>query len=302
VKKVIILMSTYNGEKYIREQIESILTQTYKNIELFVRDDGSKDSTTKILEEYARAGKLTWFQGENLKPARSFLELVKKAPEAEYYAFADQDDVWDSDKIEVAVNMLSNVPNEKPALYCSATRLVDENLNVITPIAHCKNFKLTFGEALVQAISPGCTFVFNRKSKEYLDMFKSEYISMHDALLMLIATAFGNVIFDKQPHISYRQHSNNVIGTQHSLVSRYKRRLKRFLFSKDTNSRYKMACAFEQSFKDLMTEQDLVLLRVLTNYKKSLFSRMRLAFNKEIRMVDKLDNFFLFILALLGRI
>lgn len=302
MEKIIILMSTYNGEKYIREQIESILNQSYKNLELFVRDDGSKDSTISILEEYARDNKLTWYQGENVKPARSFLELVKCAPEADYYAFADQDDVWDSNKIEVAINKLSNISDEKPTLYCSATRLVDEQLNIIASRAHCKNFKLTFGEALVQAISPGCTFVFNKKSKDYLKKFKSTYISMHDALLMLIVSALGEVVYDNNPYISYRQHSNNVIGTQHSFVSIYKRRLKRFLFSKDKNSRYRMACALEKNFGSIISEEKLSVLKLLTSYKRNISSKSKLAFNKEICMVDKQDNFFFVILTFMGKI
>lgn len=302
MEKIIILMSTYNGEKFIREQIDSILLQTHGNFELLVRDDGSTDGTIKVLDEYKKAGKLHWYKGENLKPARSFLDLVKNAPLADYYAFCDQDDIWDPDKIEVAIKMIAGFSKEEPALYCSATRLVDENLKIITPVAHCKDFKLKFGEALVQAVSPGCTFVFNKKCSEYLSAFEADYISMHDALTYKIATAFGNVFYDRNPHISYRQHGGNVIGTEHSKIKIFKRRLKRFIFTKEPNSRYRMACAIEQNFGDIMDKESQEILKLFTGYKKSFIAKLKLIFSKNIRMTNNSDNFFFKILVLLGKV
>ena len=93
-KKVLILLSTYNGERYIKEQIESLLKQENVKVSILVRDDGSTDGTINILNEYQKQGKLKWYTGENLKPAKSFMNLVENAPEYEYYAFCDQDDVW----------------------------------------------------------------------------------------------------------------------------------------------------------------------------------------------------------------
>jgi glycosyltransferase involved in cell wall biosynthesis len=302
VKKVIILMSTYNGEKYLREQIDSILAQTYTNIELIVRDDGSSDSTKTILDEYSENGMLSWYAGKNLKPAFSFLDLVRNAPEADYYAFSDQDDVWDIDKIETAVNSLSKVSEDKPALYCSATRLVDAELKVLAPVAHCKNYRFTFGESLVQAVSPGCTFVFNYKTKVLVDDFKSDFISMHDALIYKIVSALGNVIFDKQPHISYRQHGGNVIGTEHSKTRAFYKKVKRFVFSKESNTRYKMACAIEENYANLMDDENLKLLKTFTNYKASLITKYKFTTNKNIKMVRKQDNLFLALLAFMGKI
>ena len=93
--KVAVLMSSYNGEKYIRPQIDSILAQEGNfELSLFVRDDGSTDKTQAILQEYAQKRKLTWYTGNNLGPARSFMDLLKKCKGFNYYAFADQDDYW----------------------------------------------------------------------------------------------------------------------------------------------------------------------------------------------------------------
>ena len=101
--KIAVLMSAYNGEKYISQQIDSVLTQTYPEVELYVRDDGSTDQTCRILEQYESEGKLHLLKGQNKGFARSFFLLLRKAPEAEYYAWCDQDDVWRSEKLERAI-------------------------------------------------------------------------------------------------------------------------------------------------------------------------------------------------------
>ena len=104
--KVIVLMSTYNGEQYIKEQIESILNQTYSNMELYIRDDGSKDQTVAILKKYEQDGKLHFSQGKNMGFINSFFEVMRTSGEADYYAWCDQDDVWLPEKIERAVKEL----------------------------------------------------------------------------------------------------------------------------------------------------------------------------------------------------
>lgn len=102
-QNILVLMSTFNGEKFIREQIESILAQENVNIKLLVRDDGSTDKTLDILNEYKNKGKLNYYIGKNLGPQLSFMHLLQNAPYCEYYAFADQDDVWLKDKLSTAI-------------------------------------------------------------------------------------------------------------------------------------------------------------------------------------------------------
>ena len=119
-KSVTILLSTYNGEKYIEEQLESIFAQTYwQNCNLFVRDDGSKDGTVAILKKYEKEGKLRLECGENIGFVRSFFWLINNAPESDFYSFADQDDIWNADKIERGVKKLLEADNSKPQLYFS---------------------------------------------------------------------------------------------------------------------------------------------------------------------------------------
>ena len=119
MKKVLVLMSTYNGEKYLRIQIESILAQKDVCVSLLVRDDGSSDATTLILDEYAKEGKLTWYSGKNIRPAQSFFDLLFNAPESEYIALSDQDDFWLPEKVYKGCEKVMKMPEDKPCMYCS---------------------------------------------------------------------------------------------------------------------------------------------------------------------------------------
>ena len=135
-KRISVCMATYNGEKYVEEQIKSILNQTSVNVTLLIRDDGSKDRTRTILQKYAENNSNIDLRLEqNIGCCRSFYRLAKIArdeyPDYDYFAFADQDDVWDSDKLETAVSMTSHLDKDKPFLYGSNYRLVDQDLNFI---------------------------------------------------------------------------------------------------------------------------------------------------------------------------
>lgn len=164
--KVQILMSTYNGEKYLKEQIESLINQRNVDISILVRDDGSTDGTVKILKEYQEKGILKWYDGENLKPAKSFLDLINKADESDYYAFCDQDDVWLEDKLEIAINKLNSCDKERPALYYGRPRLVDSKLNYIKNPKKSKDCMIKYESAIINSNATGCTMVFNKKLKD----------------------------------------------------------------------------------------------------------------------------------------
>ena len=125
-------MSSYNGEEFIREQIDSILGQEGVETALHVRDDGSTDSTQEILEEYRKQGKLRWYTGDNLKPAKSFMDLIATVEtDAEYIALSDQDDVWLPEKLKTATEALKEFPKDRPAMYYGNTKLVDRELKEI---------------------------------------------------------------------------------------------------------------------------------------------------------------------------
>lgn len=130
MKTVMVLLSTYNGEKYLKEQIDSVLSQKNVNVNILVRDDGSYDETKTILQKYQDEGKLKWYTGNNLKATYSFLDLLHNTPKADYYAFCDQDDVWNENKLIMAINKLENLPKYKPALYTGRLNITDSELNI----------------------------------------------------------------------------------------------------------------------------------------------------------------------------
>lgn len=221
-----VLLSTYNGKQYIREQLDSILNQSYQDIQIQIRDDGSSDGTIAILKEYSeKYDNIQYYVGKNIGACASFFELFNyKEYNADYYATCDQDDVWMEDKIEVAIKQLENY--DQIALYCCRTQLVDEQLQPIED--HLRNYcpRPSFGNALVENICTGCTIVFNQKLYQLIKGKRPQYCVIHDMWLYQVASCFGTVIYDDQPYIYYRQHSGNVIGLDRSRIGLIKRQIR----------------------------------------------------------------------------
>lgn len=211
---VFVLLSSYNGEKYIRQQIESILAQEGCEIRLIVRDDGSTDDTLKILAEYKNEGKLEYYQGSNLGPAKSFLTLMINAGEAEYYAFSDQDDIWENDKIIEGIRKLPKTQN--PALYCSNLRMVDNQGNVLAPLFLPEKIATDFYSLVLQSgYLFGCTMIFNRPMQQFVaSRGLPQYLVMHDVWLGIIAAMYGNLVYDANTYINYRRHEGNFTGNK----------------------------------------------------------------------------------------
>lgn len=266
---IVVLLSSYNGEKYIQEQLDSLYDQTQK-VDVLVRDDGSTDSTCKILEQNAKAGKLNWYSGDNLRPAKSFWDLVKNAPQADYYAFCDQDDIWFNDKIEKAVNILQKVAKQdQPLLYCSAVDVVDENLNPlkIKFNHHPGCAYLDFAHSLIYSLAPGCTMVFNDLARnEFVkyDMDK-EFPIIHDWLAHKIVAMLGQIVYDFSPSIYYRQHSNNVIGAHKR--SRIKRVINLMRSSECVRSN--SASSLLHIYNEQLDDEKKILLNLVANYKNN---------------------------------
>ena len=212
--KILILMSTYNGEKYLETQIESLLQQKSVDLDILVRDDGSKDTTTEILEKYQKQGVLKWYQGENLRPAKSFLDLLYHCPrDYDYYAFCDQDDFWLPEKMISAVNKLSDQP-EVPSLYFCDLQIVNSTLE---PIGEAHNYRkgVQIPQMILAYSIPGCTMVMNRMLHEQIIKYQPDpdHVTMHDCWTYYIcAYTGGRIIGDSNCLIKYRQHGQNSIG------------------------------------------------------------------------------------------
>ena len=194
--RVVVLMSSYNGEKYIREQIESILWQSYRNVKLYVRDDGSTDGTLDILKKYAEKGELVLYEGENLGYVQSFFELLRLCEDAPYYLWCDQDDVWEKGKLERAVQILEKNQSERPCLYFSDYDYYDEKMNFQK---HGLDHKRgpSFANSLLDCIPLGFCSVFNSAARKMMTNKIPEHCCGHDWWTYMVCAAFGQVIYDR---------------------------------------------------------------------------------------------------------
>ena len=268
MEKIIVLLSSYNGEKYLREQIESILSQRDVEVELRVRDDGSTDSTRDILDEYREAGKLTWYTGPNLKPAGSFMDLIRTAGEAGWYALSDQDDRWLPEKLSRAVSALKQADPSKPALYCSGTILADADLNPI-PDGRKGNRQFTLKQTLISSGATGCTMCFNRALLELLRRPCPEHKLMHDNWIYKVCRVTGGTIIkDDRSFILYRQHGGNAIGG----FSQNNHPFRRHLESIRTEKRYRSeaVAALLEAYRDDMPEENRKTAEQLAHYRRGL--------------------------------
>ena len=276
---VVVLISTYNGEMYLKEQLDSLIHQTI-SCDLIVRDDGSVDSTQAILDDYQKRNLLEWYSGPNLRSAKSFLNLLSRASSYDYYAFCDQDDVWDSEKLEIAINSISSFKG--PAMYCSDTQLVDSELHSLGRGGNVAEG--TFAESLISNPVTGCTMVFNRALRDLVIQYQPRFIYMHDWWIYRLCMAVDGVfVFDKIPHILYRQHEFNVIGGRDSKRNVFKRHINRFFSHKD-GVRYVDAIELYQGYSNQIKGRNKEILEKVVHYKESIKDTIKLAFAKEINL------------------
>ena len=224
--KVIVLLSTYNGEQYLQEQLESIYNQTYPNIEILIRDDGSKDNTKTLLKDAEKQNRIKVITGENLGFVNSFFELLKQAPIADYYAYADQDDIWEKDKIQRAVTKLEQVKNNKeiPLMYYANYQFYDEEMK--RDWKSPKRNVVSFENSLVECSNLGMTTVINHKAKEVLlNYLPQKHCKGHDWWTYMVCAGFGKVIFDDYIVAKHRVHEKNASLCGETWIQKHKRRI-----------------------------------------------------------------------------
>lgn len=301
MKKIQILMSTYNGERYIREQLDSIMAQDYPELSLLIRDDGSKDATVDRIEEYAATHpqrKITLIKGDNLGVLDSFMFLVEAADDdCDYFAFADQDDVWHPDKISRAVRALEEDPDA--LFYAGAYLPVDQDLHPIRTRAAKK--KPSFYNAIVENIAIGCTIVFTRKMRELTRGVDIQGACIHDWWFYILATAVGHIVYDPKPSLYYRQHSANAIGSKDSVLKKWKTRSRRL---KDWRREVFTHCELLlEHYRDRMDKDKVAALETFLGYRElGLFKRLAYLAGTPIHRQTVLDELLLKILLLFRRI
>lgn len=217
--KVAVLMCTYNGESFLAEQLDSFERQTHGNWVLVVSDDGSQDGTLALLDDYRNnrwgAERLRVVQGPKRGFAANFLSLTARDDiDADFFAWSDQDDIWNEDKIEAALAWLQTIPQHIPALYCGRTHLISESG---APLGGSPRFCLPpgFANALVQSIAGGNTMVFNQAARDLIREAGADInVPAHDWWAYQLVSGAGGIInYDLEPKVRYRQHSENLIGS-----------------------------------------------------------------------------------------
>lgn len=263
LSSVAIIMCTHNGADFIKEQLDSIAKQTHTNWKLYVYDDSSNDHTVQIITDYAKmldSNKIHIISVQHGHFAKNFLSAIYSTPDHyDFYAFADQDDIWLNNKLETAILMLRTLESSESNLYCSRTELVDSVGNHIgfSPLF---TKKPSFENAIIQSIAGGNTMVFNKAAKYLICSVRADLeIVSHDWwLYQLITATGGNVLYDSIPHILYRQHGRNLIGSNNGFMAKITR------FHMLLNGQFKSWNSINiealNSAKHLLTRKNLILL------------------------------------------
>lgn len=219
--KIAILMATYNGEKYICQQIDSILSQTCKDWELYIHDDGSTDNTIAAVESYVEKypDKIHLIDGKSTGGAKYNFFYMFGQVEAPYYMTCDQDDVWLEKKIELTYDKMLTIEDKAdiPCLVYTELRVVDSELNTIadtmSEYQSLDCHKRTINQFILQNSVTGCTMMVNRALRDkMLRITNIDNTIMHDWWAALVAAQFGKTAFIDEPTILYRQHGDNSLG------------------------------------------------------------------------------------------
>ena len=279
---VLVLMSTYNGELYLRKQLDSILHQEKVRVHLLVRDDGSTDHTCDILREYAgKYPNLEWQTSENVGFVRSFSILAEKALSypvpVDFYAFSDQDDIWMPNKLKTACCSLEDDDPGTPLLFSSNSLFVDDNMTVLGSF-HKDTPHYTKQNVMIYPTEQGCSMVFNRST---LELYNSHppVNAWHDRWVCLICNFMGKSVYCQTPLFYYRIHGGNMLGKKQKFWDRIVDDAKFFFTSDAKNSQ--MVEEFHRAFQSRLSEEDLGILNVFLHYKDSFRNKWKIVMSSE---------------------
>ena len=309
MKRVLILLSTYNGEKYLREQLDSLYAQVGVEFHILVRDDGSSDNTVAILEEYnQKHSNITTITGNNLRAIRSFYALINYTLENrliyDYYAFCDQDDVWKPNKLEDAIAQIEKSKSNRAFYFCAA-EYVDSDLNHIG-VKYIPD-KGDYKSAIIRNYSLGCTIVLTKQlffecseaSQTYQKRISVGYIPYHDVWFYSYALCTkATVIYDSNSHILYRQHSSNVT---HASKNMYKRLWLAYKSQKRVRNSHEQLAGLLLKTGQINDKDVIRYLTDISEYRKTIRNTIQLFFNIDTSSCNKLDSFLWRMLVLLHR-
>ena len=300
-EKVVILLSTYNGEKFLKEQLDSLLQQTYQNIDIMIRDDGSKDNTVNIIKEYQQKyNNIFLEEGKNVGFIKSFFALLKKVEKADIYSYCDQDDVWESDKIERAVQFITKEEKEIPVLYFTNSDYYDMDMNFI---GHAeKNKMYNFRNSLVECVSQGMTMCINKKARDIITKDIPENTLHHDWWSYMVCSGLGKVIYDDKPEVRYRRHSKSVTAEGKSFIEFQIWRFKKFFVGDSLKQIKKQIIEYSNLYRDKLKEEDKKVLDLFNKTKYNLIIALKKVFYPKRFRKKISDEIMLRILFLIGKV
>lgn len=303
-ERLTILLSTYNGLPWLDEQLDSIARQTWPDIRLRIRDDGSTDGTPARLRALAQTSRLSdgVVFGKNVGVFRSFMELLaEEGEDSAYFAFCDQDDVWLPDKCERAVRLLRTVDPEVPAMVYTRLRFTDANLNPtgLSPIPTQSGFHT----ALVQNQATGCTIVMNAAARRKVLESVPHWALMHDWWCYLVVSAFGTVLYDPEPSVLYRKHGRNVTPATPNWTCEFLHRMRRFMGDgaipqKVTDQAREFRSRYAHG---LPPDKKAILEGFLNARSQGTIGRIRYALTMPVRRNTPIDTLLMRLLIIIGR-
>ncbi len=278
MKKVTVVMSAYNGSRYIANQLDSIFRQKDVYVTCYVRDDGSKDDTLQVLDSYTPiSGNLIVEEGDNVGWERSFLLALKDAPQSEYYAFADQDDIWFEDKLIKGIQALEAHGNlDRPVMYHCNKVSVTEDLKPLPHQVRRTPRPLNRQNAMVQEYAQGCSIILNEKARQLVLEYMPKKKIAHDFWCGLLCYLFGDVIYDNEPRFYHISHGNNASGEGHTLGS-WAGRFKKFFTGGAVY--YTPYDDLLEGYRERLRKQDLEFIEKAKTYKQSIFKKSSLFFS-----------------------
>lgn len=287
IPHVNILLSTFNGEKYLSEQLDSLLAQTYPNITIFIRDDGSSDTTVAILKAYQSVspGKIVLLSdnfSNNLGYMQSFWILLSKSSDADYYAFCDQDDIWLPDKVALGVQTLEQMDKTLPLLYSSSFDYYDENLQ-FTGHAQALSSHIVLKDVLFYTPAFGFTILINQTLRKIALAASSLDFIPHDGWCQKIASSMGVFLYDSSITAKYRRHSSTVTHATSDKIKLIRKWLENDILGTGLSENYFVIRRLYEEYKDSMNASDQNLLETFMEqpvtfilYLKRLFFPKRL--------------------------
>ena len=282
MEQCLVLMSTYNGSKYLKEQLDSILNQKDVDVTIKICDDNSSDDTIEILKEYAnKYNNISYkINSKNKGFTYNFIDNLfdEESKGYSYYAFSDQDDIWKENKLITAINKIKEKNTTLGTLYCSNLTLVDENLNIIG-YQEKKDISKKYYSGLASNIATGCSMVFDKYLYEKIIKKYPENIYLHDYYIFLIARYTGEVYYDTNSYILYRQHTLNMIGSNKKLIS--SNRFKNYINPKQKTS--DLVKIFYLNYKDEIKSKDEKYVKIASLYKDKFKYKIKLLFSYKIR-------------------